>query len=804
MPRSAMNKEVLLEEVMRHLRFAQGTPVLPTAAAGWLRALAAVCRGELASRWSETQREDFARRARRINYLSMEYLMGRALANALEALGLEKAARESVGGARPLADVLDSESDAALGNGGLGRLAACYLDSMATLGVPAFGYGMRYQFGMFRQAIRDGAQVEQPDAWLAAGDHWCIERPDIRYAVGFGGRVEGPPELRRWLPGEVIEADAYDFIVPGHGTHRVATLRLWQARAIESLDFAAFSRGEFHAAAGPRARAEAINWVLYPDDSTLAGRELRLKQEFLLVSASLQDIVARHFAEHGRLDNLAEHAAIHLNDTHPALSAPELMRILVDERGIAWADAWAQCERIFSYTNHTLMPEALETWPVPMLEHLLPRHLEIIYEINHRFLLMLESRFGADPWLRGRASLIDEHGERRVKMAPLSIVASHKVNGVSQLHSQLMVQTIFADYARIYPGRFTNVTNGVTPRRWLALANPALAEVLDGCVGSRWRLDLDLLRDFTRFEADAGVRDAVQAAKRENKVRLAQRLARESALRIDPDSLFDVHIKRMHEYKRQLLNVLRVVADYLDIAAAPGVHRVPRTVIFGGKAATAYIAAKAVIHLIHDVARVVNADKRVGDRLKVVFVPNYGVSVAERIIPAADLSEQISTAGTEASGTGNMKFALNGALTIGTWDGANIEIAQAVGDGSIFVFGLRAEDIAHRRAIGYQPQQHVEDNPKLAAVLDAIGNGLFSPEEPLRYRGLVDSLLNVDHYFVLADFADYLAAQRRVDRAYAEPQQWAKMAMRNIASMGNFSSDRAVRDYARDIWNIAV
>jgi len=799
-----MNKEVLLEQVMRHLRFAQGTPVLPTAPAGWLRALAAVCRGELASRWSETQREDFTRRARRINYLSMEYLMGRALANALDALGLEQAARESVGGARALADVVDRESDAALGNGGLGRLAACYLDSMATLGVPAFGYGMRYQFGMFRQAIRDGAQVEQPDAWLAAGDHWCIERPDIRYAVGFGGRVEGPPQSRRWLPGEVVEADAYDFIVPGHGTHRVATLRLWQARAIESLDFAAFSRGEFHAAAGPRARAEAINWVLYPDDSTLAGRELRLKQEFLLVSASLQDIVSRHFAEHGRLDNLAEHAAIHLNDTHPALSAPELMRILIDERGLAWAEAWAQCERIFSYTNHTLMPEALETWPVPMLEHLLPRHLEIIYEINHRFLLMLESRFGADPWLRARASLVDESGERRVKMAPLSIVASHKVNGVSQLHSHLMVQTIFADYARIYPERFTNVTNGVTPRRWLALANPPLAEVLDGCVGRRWRLELDQLREFARFEADAGVRDAVQAAKRENKVRLAQRLARDFALRIDPDSLFDVQVKRMHEYKRQLLNVLRVVADYLDIVAAPGVGRTPRTVIFGGKAATAYIAAKAVIHLIHDVARVVNADKRVGDRLKVVFVPNYGVSVAERIIPAADLSEQISTAGTEASGTGNMKFALNGALTIGTWDGANIEIAQAVGEGNIFVFGLRAEDIAHRRAIGYQPRLHVEENPKLAAVLDAVGNGMFSPEEPQRYRGLVDSLLDVDHYFVLADFADYLAAQRRVDHDFAEPQQWAKMAIHNIASIGHFSSDRAVRDYARDIWNIAI
>jgi starch phosphorylase len=804
MPRSAMNKEALLEQVMRHLRFAQGTPVLPTAPAGWLRALAAVCRGELASRWSETQREDFAHRARRINYLSMEFLMGRALANALDALDLLPAAKEGVGGDRALADLFEHESDAALGNGGLGRLAACFLDSMATLGMPAFGYGMRYQFGMFRQAIRDGRQVEQPDAWLAAGDHWCIARPEVRYPVGFGGRVEGPREARRWLPAEAVEADAFDFIVPGHGTHRVATLRLWQARAIESLDFAAFSRGEFHAAAAPRARAEAINWVLYPDDSTLAGRELRLKQEFLLVSASLQDIVARHYAEHGRLDNLADYAAIHLNDTHPALSPPELMRILVDERGMAWAQAWEQCGRIFSYTNHTLMPEALETWPVAMLEHLLPRHLEIIYEINHRFLVLLSSRFGDDPGLQARASLIEENGERRVKMAPLSIVASHRVNGVSKLHSELMVQTIFADYARIDPGRFTNVTNGVTPRRWLALANRPLAAVLDGCIGSRWRMDLDMLREFVRFESDAAVRDAVRAAKRENKVKLAQRLARDLAIRIDPASLFDVQVKRMHEYKRQLLNLLRVIADYLDIVAGRGGERPPRTVIFGGKAATAYHAAKAVIQLIHDVARTVNGDPRVGDRLKLVFVPNYGVSAAERIIPAADLSEQISTAGTEASGTGNMKFALNGALTIGTWDGANIEIAQTVGDGNIFIFGLRAEDIAQRRALGYQPRLHVEENPRLAAVLEAVAGGLFSPEEPQRYRGLVDSLLDVDHYFVLADFADYLAAQQRVDRAFAEPQQWTRMAIHNIAAMGQFSSDRTVREYARNIWNIAV
>ncbi len=804
MPRSAMTKEALLEQVMRHLRFAEGAPVLPSTPAGWLRALAAVCRGELASRWSETQREDFAHRARRINYLSMEYLMGRALANALDALGLVQAAQEGVGGERALAELFEHESDAALGNGGLGRLAACFLDSMATLGMPAFGYGMRYQFGMFRQAIRDGRQVEQPDAWLQAGDHWCIARPEIRYPVGFGGRVEGPPQSRRWLPAEAVEADAFDFIVPGHGTHRVATLRLWQARAIESLDFAAFSRGEFHAAAAPRARAEAINWVLYPDDSTVAGRELRLKQEFLLVSASLQDIVARHMVEHGRLDNLAEHVAIHLNDTHPALSVPELMRLLVDERGMPWAQAWAQCERVFSYTNHTLMPEALETWPVAMLGHLLPRHLEIIFEINHRFLAEVRSRFGDDYGLLARASLIEENGERRVKMAPLSIVGSHRVNGVSQLHSGLMTQTIFADYARIFPDRFTNVTNGVTPRRWLALANRPLSAVIDGCIGRGWRLDLDLLREFVRFEGDAAVREAVLAAKRENKVRLAQRIGRDMGIAIDPDSLFDVQVKRMHEYKRQLLNVLRVIAAYLDIVAAPGRPRVPRTVIFGGKAATAYHTAKTVIRLIHDVARTVNHDDRVAGALRVVFVPNYGVSVAERVIPAADLSEQISTAGTEASGTGNMKFALNGALTIGTWDGANIEIAQAVGEGNIFIFGLRAEEVAQQRAAGYAPRRHYEEDLQLKMVLDAVAGGLFCPDEPHRYCALVDALLNVDPYFVLADFADYLRAQAEVDRAFADAQRWSKMSIHNIAAMGQFSSDRTVREYARNIWNIAV
>ena len=769
-----------------------------------MRALAAVCRNELRTRWTETRRADRERKVKRVHYLSMEFLMGRALANALDALGMRAAAEMAIQSPHgSLGEVLEHEPDAALGNGGLGRLAACFLDSLATLGVPALGYGIRYQFGMFAQRIQDGRQAEAPDPWLTVGDEWCVARKDIRYAVGFGGHVEGEPAQRRWIPAELTEADAFDFIVPGHGTRRVTTLRLWQARALEPIDFAAFSRGDHEVAAAPRSRAEALNWVLYPDDSTPAGRELRLRQEYFLVSASMQDMLTRHYSEHGRFDNLAAHAAAHLNDTHPALAVPELMRLLIDEHHLSWDAAWAQCRQIFSYTNHTLLPEALETWPVRMLQELLPRHLEIIYEINHRFLAELRSS-STDPHLVARASLIDESGERRARMAALSIIGSHKVNGVSKLHSDLMVKTIFADYARVFPERFVNVTNGVTPRRWVAQANPALTRVLDARLGERWRTDLDLLRDFDSAAADAEQRDAVLAAKRRNKRRLAERIRRELGLTVDPASLFDVQVKRIHEYKRQLLNALRVIAHYQRIVAAPDVATVPRTVIFGGKAASAYAAAKNVIRLIHDVAQVVNSDPRVGDRLKVVFMPNYGVSVAEAVIPAADLSEQISTAGTEASGTGNMKFALNGALTIGTWDGANIEIAEAVGADNIFIFGLRADEVAALRSIGYDPRFYYESNSMLKAVLDALAGGAFSPGEPDRYRPLVESLLQGDHYLLLADFASYLAAQDAVDRAFGDPHSWAAKTIHNIAAMGYFSSDRSIREYAREIWNIPV
>jgi starch phosphorylase len=771
----------------------------------WMRSAAHASRAELAERMNRSLREDRRREAKRVHYLSMEFLMGRALANALAALGMQRnfeAAARACG--KDPQDILEREPDAALGNGGLGRLAACFLDSLATLGVPSFGYGLRYRYGMFAQRIHDGQQVEEPDDWLRNGNPWELERPEIRYPVGFGGSVVTDGPGRRWLPGERLFADAFDFIVPGHATDRVAVLRQWQASPTRPIDFAAFSRGDFAGAGSAKLAADAINWVLYPDDSTHAGRELRLKQEYFLVSASLQDIVARHLSDYGRLDNLGDKVSIHLNDTHPALAVPELLRILIDQHGFSWDAALAQCQKVTSYTNHTLMPEALETWPVRMLEQWLPRHLEIIFEINERFLQKVRAEFPGDEDLVRHVSLIDENGERRVKMAALSIVASHKVNGVSRLHSDLMVETIFADFARIFPGRFCNVTNGVTPRRWLAQANAPLSALLDDRLGASWRTHLDRLAQLKGQAADAALRDAVLAAKRANKDRLALHVRRDLGMTIDPASLFDVHIKRIHEYKRQLLNALHVVARYQAILAAPNAEWQPRTVVFSGKAASAYVTAKTIIRLIHDIARTVNADPRVRDRLKVVYLPNYGVSLAETIIPAADLSEQISTAGTEASGTGNMKFALNGALTIGTWDGANIEMAEAVGREHFFIFGLTAPEVKKVRELGYDPRLHYEENAQLKAVLDAIAHGMFSPGEPDRYRDLVGSLLNRDSYLLLADFASYVAAHQQVDRLYADPGAWADKAIRNIAGMGAFSSDRTISEYARLIWNVEL
>ena len=772
-----------------------------------MHALAQAARETLSQRWVAGASRDQGERARRVNYLSMEFLMGRAMGNALDALDATTvAAQVARSHAAQLEDLTNLEPDAALGNGGLGRLAACFLDSMATLGLPSFGYGIRYEFGMFAQSIQGGRQVERPDPWLQDGTPWEFPRPGVSYPVRFGGEVQRaalPGQPDRWVHGDEVSARAYDLVVPGHGTERVSTLRLWKATAPAQIDLQAFNSGDYARAAEFKNQFENISWVLYPNDSTEAGRELRLRQEFFFTSASLQDILARHHAEHGTLANLAEFVAVHLNDTHPAIGVAEWMRLLVDEHGWPWAQAWACTTQVFSYTNHTLMPEALETWAVALMQRVLPRHMDIIYRINHEFLSMAAATRPGDHAFMQRMSLIDERGERRVRMAHLAVVGSHKVNGVSALHSDLLVQTIFADFASLWPERFINVTNGVTPRRWLAQANPGLATLLDQTLGKAWRLDLDQLSQLRSKAADPAFRSAFLAIKLANKERLAAHIAHSTGITVDPRSLFDVQVKRIHEYKRQLLNVLHVVARYQAMLADPHSDWVPRTVIFAGKAASSYVSAKNIIRLIHDVGQVINHDARLRGRLKLVFIPNYGVSVAEVIMPGADLSEQISTAGTEASGTGNMKLAMNGALTIGTDDGANIEIRQQVGDDNIFIFGLSTAEVAAERARGYKPMGLYENNPRLKAVLDAIGGGAFSIDEPARYRALIDSLLwGGDHYLLLADFESYAAAQARVDALFRDPQAWAAKAIANVAGMGMFSTDRTIAEYARRVWKL--
>ena len=801
--------EKLRSEVDRRLLYGVAADPATANTEEMYSALALVSRAQLAKRWVETQKEDRAKKSRRIYYLSMEFLIGRALNNALSALDLREPAEKvfSGEGAPTLTEVIECEPDAALGNGGLGRLAACFLDSMATLELPSWGYGMRYEYGMFAQSIVNGCQVEHPDDWLVKQNIWEFRRPGTHFTVHFGGTAEHYGEWSEWNAAEAIEANAYDYVIPGHGTERVSTLRLWKADAPSKIDLNAFNTGDYARAAEFKNRFENISWVLYPNDSTPAGRELRLRQEYFFVSASLQDIIFHHLEEHGTLNNLADQVAIHLNDTHPAVSVAELMRLLCDVHGMLWADAWRQCRRIFSYTNHTLMPEALETWPVSLFQYLLPRHMRIIFRINQEFLQEVALRFPGDVDLIRRLSLIDDgdgsDDSKRVRMAHLSIVGSHRVNGVSQLHSDLMVQTIFADFAKLFPERFHNKTNGVTPRRWLCQANPGLSALIDKRLGKDWRLNLDRLKELRPAADDEQFRNDFAAAKRSNKVRLASYIQRETGIILDPDSIFDVQVKRIHEYKRQLLNLLHVVTHYNHILHGIDGDAPPRTVIFGGKAASSYHMAKLIIRLINDVAEVVNNDPRTRDKLKVVFVPNYGVSVAELIIPAANLSQQISTAGTEASGTGNMKFALNGALTIGTEDGANIEIRDNVGVENIFIFGNSTPQVAAIRQSGYDPRRIFTENADLNETLNKIDGGFFSPQERKRYHDLFNNLVNYgDHYLLLADFADYVATQGKVNVLYRNQAEWQRKAILNVAGMGSFSSDRTIREYAIDTWNM--
>ena len=801
--RVALDVQDLMRSISSKLMYAVGKNPAAARPQDWLQAAELAVRDRMVERWMKTTEQNYAQDAKRVYYLSMEFLIGRTFTNALLALGIYQEVSDALRALDiDINELAELEPDAALGNGGLGRLAACFLDSMATLGISGMGYGIRYDYGMFRQQIVDGRQVEAPDYWLSGGNPWEFPRPEVQYRVRFGGRIETDGDRVLWLDGEEVLAMAYDTIIPGYATDSTNTLRLWSAKATTEMDLSAFNLGNYFAAVEDKNHSENVSRVLYPDDSTQSGRELRLRQEYFFVSASMQDMVARHLRNRHSFDTLPDYVSVHLNDTHPVLAVPELLRILLDEHHLPWSQAWGLVQRIFSYTNHTLMHEALETWPVEMLGRLLPRHLNIIFDINAEFLGSVTAQFGADFDLMRRLSLIDEHGERRVRMAYVAVVASHKINGVSRLHSELMKQSIFADFARVFPERFNNKTNGVTPRRWLAQANPALSDLVDSHIGRGWRRHLEQLSQLKPLAVDPDFAERFKAAKRRNKQRLVGWVQQNMGIALNPDSLFDVQVKRIHEYKRQLLNLLQVVARYNRILATPDADWVPRTVIFAGKAASAYHTAKLIIKLINDVATVINNDPRVGDKLKVVFMPNYSVSLAEMIIPAADLSEQISTAGTEASGTGNMKLALNGALTIGTLDGANIEIMEQVGEENIFIFGATTPQVTDLRAHGYQPRQLYESNAELKQVLDQIRDGMFSKDEPGRFQQLFDLLVNFgDHYLLLADFASYMDAQDRVDELYRQPGEWTRKAILNVAAMGVFSSDRTIAEYAEEVWN---
>jgi starch phosphorylase len=793
--------ESLKRSIANKLMFVVGKDPEAARPEDWLHAAAYAVRDQLVERWMTTTRAQYAQDAKRVYYLSMEFLIGRTFSNAMLAVGLRERVKQALADFGVDIDaVTELEPDAALGNGGLGRLAACFLDSMATLNIPGFGYGIRYDYGMFKQTIVDGRQVEVPDYWLTHGNPWEFPRPEVNYRVQFGGHVVKVGDAYQWVDSHDVQAMAYDTIIPGYATKATNTLRLWSAKATQEIDLGAFNRGNYFAAVETKNHSENVSRVLYPDDSTASGKELRLHQEYFFCSASVQDLLRRYLRTHDNFENLPNKVSIHLNDTHPVLAIPELMRLLLDEHHLSWADAWRLCQGVFSYTNHTLMHEALETWPVEMMGRILPRHLQIIYDINAQFLHQISLR-GGSPELLRKVSLVDEGGERRVRMAYLAVITSHSVNGVSALHSELMKESIFFDFANLWPERFNNKTNGITPRRWLAQANPALSAVLDKQVGTGWRRDLTQLSGLNAVLTQPKVIEAFQGAKLANKQRLADWVQANMGLTIPTDALYDVQVKRIHEYKRQLLNVLHVVTRYLRIINNPGSVTVPRVVVFAGKAASAYHMAKQIIHLINNVASVINNDPRVGNLLKVVFIPNYSVSLAERIIPAADLSEQISTAGTEASGTGNMKFALNGALTIGTLDGANVEILENVGADNIFIFGLTTPQVAATRAAGYQPRAIAEGNAELTAVLEAIRDGVFSPDEPGRFQSIYDLLVNWgDHYLLLADYAAYIAAQEQVDVAYQSKEAWSVMALRNVAAMGPFSADRTIGEYADKIW----
>ena len=801
--RPSVDVEGVKKAIVYKLIFLIGRSPKEASQRDWLNATLHAVRDLVTEGWITTARQSRAEETRRVYYLSMEFLIGRTLSNAMIAEGIYDVAQKALAELNvDLEEIIEKEVDPGLGNGGLGRLAACFMDSLATLAIPAMGYGIRYEYGMFRQKIENGQQVERPDDWLEKGAPWEFMRPSKRFSIDFGGHIYFEGKKCIWNPAEKVTALAYDQMIPGYKNDSASTLRLWSAHGGEVFDLAEFNRGDHLAAVATRSANQNFSRVLYPDDSTWNGRELRLRQEYFLVSASLQDILRRHLRTHGTLDNLADKVAIHLNDTHPALAIPELMRILIDLHGYSWQNAWDVTRRIFSYTCHTLMSEALETWPVEMMAKILPRHLQMIFEINDHFLEYVKTYVTTDMEFIRRVSLIEEGHQRKVRMGWLSVVGSHKVNGVAAIHSDLMVSSTFADFARIYPERFTNVTNGITPRRWLAVANPKLAALFDQYIGSEWRCDLSQIEKLKAFADKGEFKRAVADIKYDNKVKLAQYVKKTLNIDLDPHALFDVQVKRIHEYKRQMLNVLHIIARYNEMLAHPEKDWQPRVFILAGKAASAYYAAKQTIRLINDVANVINNDERLKGRLKVVFIPNYSVSLAQLIIPAADISEQISLAGTEASGTSNMKFALNGALTLGTLDGANVEILDNVGKDHIFIFGNTVEQVEALRCEGYRPFDYYQNDEQLREVIDQIIRGDFSPEEPNRYHSLIQGLQYHDYYQSFADFRSYVEAQKAVDKKYQDRDAWIASTIQNMVNMGFFSSDRTILEYAKNIWKI--
>ncbi len=806
--RTGLSPQTLARALVDNLCYVQGRAPLVASLYDWYMALAITLRDRLLQRWIRTLQTLMRQDVKVVAYLSAEFLMGPHLGNSLLSLGIQDEVRRAAAQVGlDLDALLEQEEEPGLGNGGLGRLAACFLDSLATQEIPAVGYGIRYEFGIFDQEIRDGGQVEITDKWLRRGNPWELPRPEIVYPVNFGGRTEAYRDAEgryrvRWVPERVVRGTPYDTPVPGYGVNTTGLLRLWKAEACESFDFQAFNVGDYYGAVEEKVVSENLTKVLYPNDEPLQGKRLRLEQQYFFVSCSLQDMIRMHLLAGNALDTFHEWFAIQLNDTHPSIAVAELMRLLVDEHLVDWDRAWRITQNTFGYTNHTLLPEALEKWPVPLFGSLLPRHLEIVYEINRRFLD--EVRTGAPDGDRRaqRLSLIDESGPRYVRMAHLACVGSHAVNGVASLHTELLKRDVLPDFHGLYPDRFVNVTNGVTPRRWIALANPRLSALISSRIGDRWVRDLDELRRLEPLAGDVEFCAQWRRVKRDNKAALAAVVKQRTGVAVDPDSLFDIQVKRIHEYKRQHLNVLHVATLYRRLKSDPRREITPRTFVFAGKAAPGYFLAKLIIKLIHAVGEVVNNDPDVGGRLKVVFLPDFNVKHSQPVYPAGDLSEQISLAGKEASGTGNMKFAMNGALTIGTLDGANVEIREAVGEENFFLFGLTADEVRQRKAQGYHPRQCLEGDAELRETLDWIVSGAVSRGDRDLFKPLVDSLVFHDEYMLLADYRSYVECQERVGAAFADPSCWTRMSVHNAARTGPFSSDRSIREYAARIWKV--